>query len=129
MLSVCKVAYLFVDVSLGWLFRVRPFVNRGGSIVIERGAWDIAVDPARYRIALPPQFVRALVGFLPQPSLIVVLEVSIDEAVRRKAELSREELMRQSAAWRAIRPAAKVVFLDGTRPTSDLVCEVVRELE
>ncbi len=128
-LSVCKMAYLFVDVSLGWLFRVRPFVDRGGWVVIERGAWDVAVDPARYRIALPPQFLRALADFLPEPSLIVVLEVSIDEAMRRKAELSREEFMRQTAAWRAIRPTAKVVFLDGTRPTADLVCEVVRALD
>jgi hypothetical protein len=122
-------AYLFVDVNLGWVLRVRPFVNRGGWIVIERGSWDIAVDPARYRIALPLRLLRAIVGLLPQPSSIVILEVSADEAMRRKGELSREEFMRQTAAWRAIQPAAKVVFLDGTRPTADLVCEVMAEVE
>jgi hypothetical protein len=61
--------------------------------------------------------------------LIVILEVPADEASARKAELSREEFMRQSDEWRTMRPLAEVVYLDGTRPVTDLVGQVLKELE
>ena len=125
MMSACKAAYLFLDITLGWFFKVRPFVRSGGWIVIERGWWDIAVDPTRYRIALPYRGLRSLIGHLPQPDLIVVIEVPIGEIQRRKAELPVEELERQKTAWRDLRPPTKVAFLDGTRPVSDLVCQVM----
>ena len=127
--SLAKATYLFADVTLGWLLRVRPLVNSGNWVVIERGAWDIAVDPARYRIALPNWFLRSLVALLPKPNLIAILEVPAGEAARRKAELSDGEFARQAAAWRAVRPATDVLYLDGTKPVSELVCQVVGELE
>lgn len=127
--SLAKTAYLFADVTLGWLFRVRPFVRRGGWVVIERGSWDFAVDPARYRIALPSWFLRSVVGLLPRPNVIAILEVPAEEAARRKAELPNGEFTRQAAAWRAVRPATNVVYLDATRPVSDLVCQVMAALE
>lgn len=128
-ISVWKALYLVVDVTLAWFLKVRPFVKSGGWILIERGWWDIAVDPARYRIALPYRRLRSLVSRLPQPDLMVILEVPTGEIQRRKAELSIEELERQRAAWREVRPATKVVYLDGTLPVSALVCRVLEEVQ
>lgn len=90
---------------------------------------DIAVDPSRYRIALSYRSLRWLISRLPQADLMVILEVPISEIHRRKAELSIEELERQRVAWRAVRPATKVVYLDGTRPASALVCQVLEEVQ
>src|SRR5215210_2525696 len=48
--SLGKALYYTVDFSLGWLLKVVPFVRRGGCVIIERGWWDMLVDPLRYRL-------------------------------------------------------------------------------
>src|SRR3712207_3613897 len=55
LMSWVKLAYVFLDYQLGWLLRVWPHSRRGGVTMIDRGWWDIAVDPARYRLAVPPR--------------------------------------------------------------------------
>ena len=50
-ISIIKLIYLAVDYRAGWATRVAPARRRGDLVVLERGWWDIAVDPTRYRLA------------------------------------------------------------------------------
>lgn len=123
-LTVVKASYLYLDFLLGWIVRVAPFVRRGGWVVFERGWWDHAVDPRRYRLRSGRPF-ELLGRFLPRADLVFVLEADPDIIRDRKPQLSSSELSRQMAAWHQVLPATQPkVFLDAASPLSDLVAQV-----
>lgn len=131
--SFLKLGYLFLDFGLAWRARVRPFLRSGGWLVIERGWWDIAVDPRRYRLRVSGRLIRYLGDRLPQPDLILVLFASVDEVFARKAELPVDELARQMRAWHVVLPARlRVRYLDASRPASDVLTaalDAVKEID
>lgn len=113
LLSNVKLVYLFVDTLLGWTLRLRPAVQHGSFVLIERPWVDIAVDPRRYRLGVGPHRVRTLGRLLPQPDLMIVLHAPAELLHLRKAELPVEELQRQLGAWRVIAPPNdRCVYLD-----------------
>ncbi len=132
-ISLLKLAYLFIDFDLAWRARVRPFVRSGGWLVIERGWWDLAVDPRRYRLRVSTRLIRYLGDRLPQPDLVLVLFASVEDVLARKAELPVGELTRQMRAWRVVLPAKlPVAYLDASRPASEVLAAAlgaIRELE
>jgi thymidylate kinase len=128
--STAKAVYLFGDYLLGWLFRIRPLLRSGGWVLMERGWWDIAMDPARYRLSLPPALLWSLGRLLPLPDLLIVAEAPVDVILARKAQLPGEEIERQMRGWRTLLPAAqRRTYLDTSRPLDSVVEEAVRELE
>jgi hypothetical protein len=120
--AVMKTLALFADFWLGWLVRVRRFVRRGGWVVLERGWWDLAVDPRRYRLRDGGRLVRGLGRLLPQADVLLVLEGPAAVLRARKPELPAAELERQVRAWHEVVPAsAHVVYIDATAPIDDVV--------
>jgi DNA polymerase III delta prime subunit len=116
LVSLGKIVYLFVDFLLGWSLRIRPFVRRGGSVVFERGWFDYAVDPRRYRLSTGAALVRVLGHVLPRYDLVIVLEATAESIRQRKPELPPEEVTRQSARWRRVLPRRQPrVVLDATQ--------------
>jgi hypothetical protein len=98
-------------------------------IVAERGWWDAAVDPLRYRLASPPWAVRALGFFLLRPDLVLLLQAPPDVILERKSENSREELERQAVAWGCVLPAGvPVVRLDASQPAAEVAGEAREQI-
>ena len=102
--SLASLGYHWADFFLGGWLRMVPFRARSGLIVLERGWWDVAVDPMRYRIAAPDWLVAGLGRLLVQPDLALVLEASSDVLLARKSEVDAVELQRQVGAWRTALP-------------------------
>lgn len=122
--SVWKSLYLFIDFLLGWRMRVAPFVRSGGWVVFERGWWDHAVDPRRYRLRSGRPFV-VLGRLIPRADLILILEADPSTIHGRKPQLTTEELARQMAAWHRILPRSqRCVFLDAGLPVARLIEQV-----
>jgi hypothetical protein len=127
--SEAKVLALFGDSLAGWVVQARPFVRGGGCLIVERGWWDLAVDPARYRLRPHPRLVRALGRLLPRSDLLVVLEGAPELLVTRKAECSEAELARQMQAWRVVVPSRQPrLYLDVSLPLDDVVSRAADEL-
>jgi hypothetical protein len=127
--SEAKVLALFAEWLVGLLFSARPFARRGGFLIIERGWWDLAVDPARYRLRPCVGLVRALGRVLPTSDLLIVLEGPAELLATRKDECSVEELARQVSAWRAIVPRhQRSLYLDVSSPLVDVVSRATDEL-
>ncbi len=131
-LSWAKSAYLFFDYQLGWRLRVRPFVRRGGWVIMERGWWDMAIDQRRYRLRASGWLLGAAGRLLPRPDLVIILTAPVRTLLSRKAELSPAEFARQLDAWRTVLPHnVNRVFIDGTRSPADVVgsaVEILRRL-
>jgi thymidylate kinase len=127
--SWVKSVYLFVDYQLGWQLRVRPFVKRGGWVILERGWWDIAIDQRRYRLRSSGWFLRNLGRLVPRPDLVIVLTTSAHTLVSRKAELSPSELERQLGEWTTVLPDnVSRDFLDAGQSSTEVVASAVKSV-
>ena len=78
---------------------------------MERGWLDIAVDPRRYHLTVPPKLVELLDRSLPSPDLVIVLEADPQILNDRKAELPLGELSRQIGRWRQISFSRRAIRL------------------
>lgn len=123
-LSCALLGYYWLDFLLGGWLLVWPGRMRTRLVVMERGWWDIAVDPKRYRLDVPGWLVRGLGVFLPHPDLALVLEADPEVLARRKAELAEDEVARQMSAWRSALPmAVRRIHLDAASSTDDVAAE------
>ncbi|MBQ0929179.1 hypothetical protein [Ideonella alba] len=125
-LSLFRLFYLTLDYILGYWILIRPQISRLPNVVIfDRYAYDIAIDPRRFRIKLPQAVIRALVRFAPRPDLVVCLHGSAEAIAQRKHELSVDETSRQISALLAFaartRTAVLISTTQGIEETRDLV--------
>ena len=119
--SSAALVYYWMDFLLGSWLRVWPIRARSGLVVVERGWWDIAVDPRRYRMQVSPRMVAALGRLLPSPDLVLTLEASVETLAERKGELPAPEAQRQMDAWRRIVPRhIPQAFLDVSGSIDDV---------
>jgi hypothetical protein len=127
LVSAAALTYYWADFLLGSWLSFWPRQVRSGLVVLERGWWDVLVDPRRYRLQVPRALVRALGYLLPTPDLTLVLEGPAGGLPDRKGELPQEEFARQTAAWREVLPGrASAEFLDACR-TQEEVMEAARD--
>ena len=110
--SLIRLVYYWVDQVAGYWVRIWPCWWRGGLVVMERGYWDILVDPARYRLRCPFWIVRLLGMLVPRPHLTFILGGRAGVIAARKDELPAEEIARQLECWRRVR-LPRSLWLDG----------------
>jgi hypothetical protein len=125
--STLLLGYYWLDFMIGGWLRWWPFRARTGMVIVERGWWDIAVDPKRYRLRVPPALVRAMGLVLPRPDIALVLRGAPSQLYERKAELAHEELSRQNEAWKESLPrSVRTIDIDAGRARHE-IAEAARE--
>jgi energy-coupling factor transporter ATP-binding protein EcfA2 len=132
--SLALLGYDWLDSLLGGWLKVWPLRARTGLVVMERGWWDMIVDPRRYRLDVPAGLIRLLGAVLPQPDLTFILESPPEVLQGRTAEIAGDELERQVSSWRTSLPTGvRQVYLDASRPIEEVAQEareaVLRLLE
>lgn len=125
--SIGVVFYYWLDFMIGARLRWRRVATRTGLVIVERGWWDIAVDPRRYRLDVPQGLLRTLGMMLPKPDLTVILDAPAEVLGTRKAELPTEELERQRLRWRSVLPRKHVRSIVDVTAGRDVVLGSVRE--
>lgn len=123
-----KIMYLFADNLLGWALRIRPAVSRGEVVLIERGWWDMQVDPKRYRLKPGLQLIGILGRLLPRPDYTLVLTASPEMIGDRKGELPQDEIRRQLEQWRDLLSSDWHAKNIDTDRASDIVTAEVIEI-
>jgi thymidylate kinase len=87
---------LLLDYLLGYWLRVRPKIAKQPTVVVfDRYAYDIALDPRRFRIDLPKRVTEWFTKLAPKPDLIICLTGNPEIIAARKQELSVDETRRQ----------------------------------
>ncbi len=114
--AAAKLAVVFCDHVLGWSGRWRR-QRSTGVLLLERGWFDVAVDPLRYR--LRPHWtgvVRRLGRLLPKADVALILVGDASSIHARKPEIGVAEVQRQMDCWRRLAPSAAhtVVEVDTT---------------
>lgn len=96
--SLAVLVYRWIDFALGG-FGIWVKKRRGVGTILERGWWDMAVDPRRYRLKVAPGVVMALGKLLPKPDVILVLHADAAVLAARSNELPPDETARQTEMW------------------------------
>ena len=120
-ISTALLLYFWTDFFVGSWTRFYPLKARTGLVVLERGWWDVLVDPRRYRLDAPPTLVKILGRLLPAPDLTLVCEAPVEVVIDRKNELAGDEVSRQTRAWRSLRTTSSDVrFLDASASPEEM---------
>jgi hypothetical protein len=110
-----KLVLVLVDTLLGYATVWRT-ARRRGIVVVERGWFDMSVDPVRYRIPSSLQFLtRRLGALVPRADYAVILSGDPCAIHNRKPEIGVDEIERQVDRWRALAPRVgrHAIELDG----------------
>lgn len=123
--STLKLAYWWVDYTVGYLIAVLPRLIKSTLVLFDRYYLDIEVDAKRYRYGGPRWVARLLRRIIPHPRLMIVLNVPTSELERRKRELPEVELAHQAEAYRRlIRGLPGGHIVDASRQPDCVVTEV-----
>jgi hypothetical protein len=115
--STIRLLYYWLDFVAGWLLRVRRVRRAGGLMVLERGYWDMVVDPVRYRLGIAPRLIAALGRFVWDQDLTIVLLGDAGTIAARTNELPVAEIERQMVHWRTLaRGRERWHLVDATQP-------------
>jgi thymidylate kinase len=127
--SAAALVYYWLDNVIGGWGPLRYTRRRTGLVLVERGWWDMVVDPVRYRIAASPWAITLLGKSLPSPDLIFVLDAPANVFVSRKDEVPEAEVQRQVTAWRELAPTVgDTVLLDARKSPPEVVSDAREHL-
>ncbi len=117
-----------------WQIRraVMPLLRRGEIVVCDRYLWDSTIDLAvtfreqeRWMHSRTNRFCRRLV---PKPDAIFLIDISMEEALRRKDDIpDREYLELRMPFYRSLRDVPSVRVVDGTRPVEVIGATILNE--
>ena len=114
--SLLRLTYLTMDYILGYWFVIRPKIAKEPTVVIfDRYAYDMMLDPRRFRIGLPGWCAGFFASLAPKPDLIFCLYAEPAVIAERKRELPIEETRRQVEALRSFarnEPSAVLIPTD-----------------
>jgi hypothetical protein len=130
-----RLAYYFIDFTLGHFLKDRPASSRLQVVVYDRLALDMAVDPSRYGLS-SPRGTRLFWRLIPRPDLVVLLYDQPGRVRGRKPELEAAEIQRQLKEWLRLVAEGEVgavIRMDGgplraARDLGELITEAFREL-
>jgi thymidylate kinase len=99
-LSLFKLTYYSLDYLLGYFFVVRLKLYRGKLVIFDRYYYNFMVDPYRSKVNLPSFIPEFIMNFIPKPDVIICFENEPVTILKRKQELSIEEIKRQINDYR-----------------------------
>ena len=130
--SLLRLTYLTLDYLVGYWLWTRPKIAKSPALVIfDRYAYDMALDPRRFRIGLSGRVAGWFAALAPKPDLILCLHCDSEVISMRKQELHRKETRRQVVALRAFasrEPRAVLISTDtNIEETRDQVLQILCE--
>lgn len=127
--SLIRISYLMCDYVLGYWLKIRLRLAKipAGLWVFDRYAYDMLIDPRRFRISLPNWIIRLFVFFAPRPDLTICLGGDTATLYARKPETSLDEVKRQVAALMDFSSnRKKTVWIDTSGPIQASACATVK---
>ncbi len=123
--SMLKLAVWYLEFTVGWIIRLWRPLEQGSMVLFDRYAYDILVDPRRYRYGGPAWLARAFARAVPRPDLVIALDAPARTMIGRKKEISYEELEHQRTAYaELVGSLENGRVVDADQPLEDVVTAV-----
>jgi len=129
--SILRLTYLTCDYVLGYWFKVRIKIAKTpiGYWIFDRYAYDMLIDPKRFRISLPQWIIRLFLRVIPKPDMIFCLGGDPEQIYARKPETSLNEVCRQVDLLRSFAVSHyNVVWIDTTQSLDDSAAVFLKAL-
>ncbi|MGN8723930.1 hypothetical protein [Segatella copri] len=126
--SLIRITYYWMDYVLGWMYYTRRDVQYDLYTVYDRYSYDLLVDPRRTRLKLPYWVRRCFVACMPHPKINFFLKASPDVIIKRKAELTHDEIIRQVSAYERLSVRKNVITIDANRCMDEMIDEALPHL-
>ena len=130
--SLFRITYLLCDYILGHWFKVSRILKHKdvGAWMFDRYAYDILIDPLRFRIKLPVSIIKFFLRLAPKPDLVICLGGDPRKVYERKPETSLEEVERQIAALKSFcNSHSNAVWVDTTTSVAESVASVIEAMK
>ncbi len=122
--SILRLTYLTLDYIFGYWLKIRPTIAKQPAIMLfDRYAYDMAMDPRRFRIGISARVACWFTKIAPKPDLIFCLHAAPETIAARKQELPIAEIQRQLVALKAFAANQKNAVLVSTEGCSEDVRE------
>jgi hypothetical protein len=117
LLSAGRLAKNAVLINLAWLVHVRPLVDRGYLVLVDRYIYNYHLDPVSVKYAGPAWLLTLAQKWFPRPDAVITLNAPMEVLLQRKQELPDAEIIRQTAVLGAMRfDTGQVVRSDASLP-------------
>lgn len=126
--SLIRITYYWMDYVLGWMYYTRRDVQYDLYTVYDRYSYDLLVDPRRTRLKLPYWVRRCFVACMPHPKINFFLKASPDVIIKRKAELTHDEITRQVSAYERLSVRKNIITIDADRCMDEMIDEALPHL-
>lgn len=124
--SLLRFLYYLIDFTFGYLVKVWPLKVKKHLCVFDRYYYDAIIDSFRYNFSLPRWLLRLPILFIPKPDVTIVLDLSVEELLRRKKELPDNELRRQRAAFLSLaRGRPDFYIVNNSIPMGEVIKEII----
>jgi len=123
-LSFAKLAWLLLDYTAGYAFRVRPLTVCSTLVAFDRYYQDLLIDPLRFRYGGPMALARRASRLVPGPDLWVLLDAPPEVLQARKPEMPAAESARQRRDYlRLVERFPDAAIVDASRPLDDVAAD------
>lgn len=126
--SLIRITYYWFDYVLGWMYYTRRDVQYDLYTVYDRYSYDLLVDPRRTRLKLTYWVRRCFVACMPHPKINFFLKASPDVIIKRKAELTHNEIIRQVSAYERLSVRKNIITIDANKCVDEMVDEALPHL-
>ena len=126
--SLIRITYYWFDYVLGWMYYTRRDVQYDLYTVYDRYSYDLLVDPRRTRLKLPYWVRRCFVACMPHPKINFFLKASPDVIIKRKAELTHNEITRQVSAYERLSVRKNIITIDADKCMDEMIDEALPHL-
>lgn len=104
----------FASFWAGYLRTVRPAIQGGALVVADRWAYGYIVQPRALKFYGPNWLARWVVGRMPKPNVLAVLQAPPDVVHARKDHLTLQQITEELAAWAEL-PCHDPLFVDANQ--------------
>lgn len=126
--SLIRITYLTLDYVFGYWLKVRiklaktpiPFW------IFDRYAYDMLMDPRRFRIQLPSWLIGFFTWLAPRPDILICLGGDPEKIFARKPETSLAVVRQQVKQLQTFCRCHGGYWVDTTGTVEDSVCEIMR---
>ena len=126
--SLIRITYYWFDYVLGWMYYTRRDVQYDLYTVYDRYSYDLLVDPRRTRLKLTYWVRRCFVACMPHPKINFFLKASPDVIIKRKAELTHNEITRQVSAYERLSVRKNIITIDADKCMDEMIDEALPHL-
>ena len=128
LISLIKISYLFIRYFYNYFFNLFPKLVSSQLIINDRYYHDVIIDPSRYRIGYFKKFLNFIFQLLPEPDLIIILNVKYSSLIKRKNELSLKQIKVSTLRYKNYKKKYKNCYIINTNKTIEKTNKKIIEL-